>query len=151
MAKLKPESYRRRKKGEEPIIRLHVKDREKYVISKAKEQGNKCPVCLRDLGDDLSKKCLDHDHKSGFCRDILCVQCNGFEGKLKNMKSRMKNFDISFEEFIKNIHAYWGKHVDKPSNVFHWKHKTKQDKKDRARAKAKANRLKKIKEQENNG
>ena len=38
---------------------------------------NKCELCEVVLeGKGRNKKCLDHDHKSGLFRNVLCNNCN---------------------------------------------------------------------------
>ena len=37
-----------------------------------------CEECGCDLG--LVKRCLDHDHSTGFIRDVLCNRCNVIRG-----------------------------------------------------------------------
>jgi hypothetical protein len=41
----------------------------------AAKQGNKCPVCQGVLTKEL-RPCVDHDHKTGAVRGILCHRCN---------------------------------------------------------------------------
>ena len=48
-------------------------------------QGYKCPLCRQPLGPNTKKKpALDHDHSTGYIRGVLCVNCNGKEGKVWN-------------------------------------------------------------------
>lgn len=57
--------------------------RRKYGLSAAewrllwKEQGGKCPICGKKLVRGKGKACIDHDHKTGRVRGILCgMFCN---------------------------------------------------------------------------
>ncbi len=40
------------------------------------EQGNKCKVC----GKELTRPCIDHNHKTNRVRGVLCQKCNAFLG-----------------------------------------------------------------------
>jgi hypothetical protein len=39
-------------------------------------QDNKCPVCLKHESEFTIKLAVDHDHKSGEVRGLLCNYCN---------------------------------------------------------------------------
>lgn len=45
-----------------------------------KEQGGLCLICQRDLA---GKGHVDHDHKTGEVRGILCFPCNGGLGQFQ--------------------------------------------------------------------
>ena len=47
------------------------------------EQGNKCPVCGTDLTGHR-KYAVDHCHKTGRVRGILCPKCNTGLGHFKD-------------------------------------------------------------------
>lgn len=51
-----------------------------------KEQGGKCKICESyDNGNKRNKYfCVDHDHKTGKVRGLLCHPCNSAIGKLKD-------------------------------------------------------------------
>ena len=46
-------------------------------------QGNKCAICLGELGVDKCKPRVDHHHESGQVREILCNQCNSGLGMFR--------------------------------------------------------------------
>lgn len=48
------------------------------------EQGNTCPLCGEPLRNKTTRKrpALDHDHSTGFIRGVLCINCNGSEGRI---------------------------------------------------------------------
>ena len=62
-----------------------------------KKQNNTCPLCEGKIGTARSKKrpALDHDHTTGIIRDVLCINCNGMEGKIWNLLRRMKKGEAS--------------------------------------------------------
>ncbi|MGW5397787.1 endonuclease VII domain-containing protein [Streptomyces sp. NPDC003952] len=39
------------------------------------EQGGKCAICRQSRQQRLS---VDHDHKTGLCRGLLCRRCNNY-------------------------------------------------------------------------
>lgn len=43
-------------------------------------QNNTCAICTRDLA--ALRACLDHDHRTGAVRGVLCFDCNTAIGKL---------------------------------------------------------------------
>ena len=59
----------------------HYHLQQKYGISAAEvdilksSQGGLCPIC-----QERSAEHVDHDHKTGKVRAILCELCNGFLG-----------------------------------------------------------------------
>lgn len=56
-----------------------------------KEQGYRCLLCKVDLRRIQSRNiCLDHCHKTGFIRGVLCRNCNGVLGKVENLATRAK-------------------------------------------------------------
>ena len=50
---------------------------DKYINCKNCEE---CNVELQEGNAKLNKKCLDHDHKTGLFRNIICNRCNVIRG-----------------------------------------------------------------------
>jgi len=44
-------------------------------------QGFECAICGKALKPNSSKVCLDHSHKTGEIRGVLCRQCNAYIGR----------------------------------------------------------------------
>lgn len=63
----------------------------KRVYGLTKEQYDeldegKCPVCERDWSPTV-RPCIDHDHKSGLVRGLLCIFCNRYRvGRLRDVR-----------------------------------------------------------------
>jgi hypothetical protein len=79
--------------------KTQYKSRRKYALKKkynitleeynsmAHSQENKCAIC----GDISGKLCVDHDHKTGEVRGLLCTNCNTSLGKFKDSIEILKN------------------------------------------------------------
>jgi len=97
-----------------------------------RRQGQKCVLC--DSPVQPLHRCVDHDHKTGYIRDVLCRNCNGMEGKLLNIANRGKR-RLSTLAWLKNVVAYYERHI-KPRAIsgtyvlIHPTHKTEQEKRD---------------------
>lgn len=50
------------------------------------KQNSKCAICKREIG-----LCIDHDHKTGKTRGLLCHACNRAIGLLKENEEILKN------------------------------------------------------------
>ena len=48
-----------------------------------KDQNNACKIC-KSAHSDEQKLCVDHSHKTGKVRGLLCHQCNKALGLLKD-------------------------------------------------------------------
>lgn len=53
-----------------------------YDLLKA-AQGGSCAICRRATGA-TKKLAVDHDHKTGFVRGLLCGPCNGMLGNARD-------------------------------------------------------------------
>ena len=91
--KAKDPFYYRRKK----LLKMYGITHEQYEQMYAKQRGL-CAICLkpeaRCLYGGLSKLVVDHNHKTGRVRALLCHRCNVALGTVEN------------EEFVKKALAY---------------------------------------------
>jgi len=76
--------------------------REKFVISKYNltkkeydkiyfEQVGKCAICGTPESELNKSLCVDHDHKTGKVRGLLCSLCNKGLGSFKDNQSNIEN------------------------------------------------------------
>lgn len=115
-----------------------------------KHQNRICPLCGGVMGGTGKKPALDHDHVTGFVRDVICLNCNGIEGKITNLANRAKH-KMTKLEWLRNLVAYLERHeTPRHGGVIHPTHKTEAEKrlarnkkaqKRRAEIKAKAKEL----------
>lgn len=94
------------------------------IIQKA--QGNICPLCERKFSTKVVG-CLDHDHKTGYIRGVLCRACNRFEGQVNN-RVNMAGASADAVKFLENLAAYWKKHSVPQTAYLHPTHKTDEEK-----------------------
>ncbi len=66
---------------------LSVKEYEKLFF----EQGGKCTICGTPQSELKKNLCVDHDHKTGKVRGLLCVLCNQGLGSFKDNQSNIEN------------------------------------------------------------
>jgi hypothetical protein len=111
--------------------------REKVIL----EQGGKCWLCEIDLKTVVP--CLDHDHETGRIRGVLCQNCNGIEGKIKNLARRAKREKTNYD-FVNKILSYWNHFSALQRPELHPTHKTEDEKRLRRNKKARERRKKKI-------
>ena len=98
-------------------------------------QKNKCAICSKALAD--GDWCLDHDHKTGFIRGVLCRNCNRGEGKVRTISTICKRGGTQIG-WLSNLLAYLLLHRVPQSNFIHPTHKTETERVVARRAEARA-------------
>jgi hypothetical protein len=100
------------------------------------QQGGRCALCLQriKLGADV----LDHDHATGAVRGVLHRGCNSLLGKIENNHKRYGIEDLS--SFLMGTPSYLLRHRENRTGLLHPTHKTPEEKRLRANAKARATR-----------
>jgi len=64
------------------------------------EQGGGCAICERPPRDDIALH-VDHDHRTGLIRGLLCFRCNNAVGDLDNdpeVASALAGYLVAFQE-----------------------------------------------------
>lgn len=110
-----------------------------------RKQENICPLCERDLSYiKAQQRCVDHDHSkqgesAGAIRGVLCSNCNGNEGRIRNRVLVSKGH-LSEIEWLKNLLDYWVEHQENRTGLIHHTHKTPNEERLLKNKKAKAYR-----------
>lgn len=123
-------TYRRLKTSEISLVKKALYDR----------QGGVCELCRARI-PALVNACLDHDHDTGLVRGVLCRNCNGIEGKIKNLARRAAR-GMPVQNFLGHVILYWNKHSVNKTGLLHPTHKTDTEKRDLRNKKARARRKK---------
>lgn len=107
-----------------------------------KRQDYRCGICQTPLKAVSANACLDHDHTTGHIRGVLCRNCNGIEGKIKNLVTRGRKH-YSHADYLGRIIMYWLYHQKNPLGLFHPVHKTDDEKRELRNKKARLARARK--------
>lgn len=91
------------------------------------QQNNCCAVCGVEIDGATVQGCLDHDHKNGTVRGVLCRNCNSMEGKVLTCATRAKRGESQIR-WLSKLLRYWQFWADNPSSIIHPTHKTDEDK-----------------------
>ena len=101
----KKKTARRKYRGKRKEMQLKVKynlTMEEYNIM-LMEQEEACSICFSpetvriSKGDGVRSLAVDHDHKTGKVRSLLCNRCNTLLGRYENNRELFSKF----EEYIK--------------------------------------------------
>lgn len=66
-------------------------------------QGGRCGICKRRLYSKRYKAfCVDHDHETGDIRGLLCHNCNGAIGMLRDCPATIKNAAVWVEGTVRS-------------------------------------------------
>lgn len=67
------------------------------------DQSGTCVLCKRKP----NVPCLDHCHRDGYIRGVLCRGCNALLGKLENNRARYGLSDeVAFNNFLRGVLPY---------------------------------------------
>lgn len=121
--------------------RRRIKTAEIPIVKQAliQRQHHKCCLCPEPL--TMLSGCLDHNHKTGLIRGVLCRNCNGIEGKIYNLANRAKR-TLTPKDFLGQVILYWIKHEADQTGLYHPLHKTVDEKRIATNTKARKRRAK---------
>jgi hypothetical protein len=89
--------------------------------AKSAMQKYSCPICRSSLVQ--GRATLDHSHKNGNCRSVLCNSCNVGEGKvLAALLFRTTTANLAYKDpitWLRNLANYLEFHRDNPSGIIH--------------------------------
>ena len=120
-------------------MRLKIKEIPEYRQALAEKQGLACGLCGYSLAGKVAN--LDHDHKTGLIRSVLCRQCNTLLGKIENFLNTYGHDHPRI--FLSRAWGYMEDHRRHPGEVYHPSYKTPEEKKAARNARARARRSKK--------
>ena len=113
------------------MTRLKTKDIATTRESLLLQQNNKCALCGKDIDDAV----LDHNHKTGVIRAVLHRGCNALEGIITNRAAMSGITDMP--SYLRGLADYLDLHQVDQTGLLHPTHKTAEEKKERAKKKAK--------------
>ena len=110
------------------LVRRRLKTTEVSIVKKRiyDQQNGDCAICGIHM-HNLSDACLDHDHYSGLVRGVLCRNCNGIEGKIKNLVRRACR-GLPFKDYLGRVILYWIKYETDQTGLYHPTHKSDDEK-----------------------
>jgi len=118
--------------AEIPIVKRAILD---------KRQNWACAFCPNPLTVLTGR--LDHDHSTGRVRGVLCNNCNGIEGKIKNLVNRGRK-GMAPQDYLGKVILYWIQHSTDQTGLLHPTHLDAEEKRIKRNTKARKVRKKKI-------
>ncbi len=73
-------------------------------------QAQRCLLCGEKFGLKGKKPALDHDHRTGYIRQVLCLWCNGMLGKVENASQRCVGKKGDLLPWLERAVAYLNDH-----------------------------------------
>jgi hypothetical protein len=117
-------------------MRIKPKDikplREQILV----EQRGLCAICQEPIQPD--EAVLDHCHKTGYIRAVLHRGCNAYIGHMENNMPRNRITPNRLQQILNNFQFYINSH----RLQIHPTHRTPEERKERAKKRAKARRKK---------
>lgn len=121
------------------ITRGEVADIRSKILA---AQGFKCALCGKSLRNSKTRggAALDHCHETGVIRGVLCVTCNGGEGKIKSTCIRYGGGTLNWNKWLRDLVAYLSFHGTPRTQYIHPTHLTDNEKRLKRNKKARLKR-----------
>jgi hypothetical protein len=119
------------------LTKLKPKDIKPTRESILVEQRGLCAICHEFI--EPTEAVLDHCHKTGYIRAVLHRGCNAYIGHMENNMARNLISPNRLAKILTNFEIYIATH----RLILHPTHRTPEERKERARKRAKAKRAKK--------
>lgn len=120
------------------MMRIKQSEVAAYRLSILDEQNGVCEICMVSLIGKLSN--LDHEHKTGRIRAVLCRECNTLLGKVENFLNTYGH--PRGQAFLSNAWNYIWAYKNYPRNLYHHSYRTPDEKRLARNARARAKRAK---------
>lgn len=104
-----------------------------------KRQAFTCALCPIKLTVQTGR--LDHDHSTGLVRGVLCNNCNGIEGKIKNLVNRGRRGQAK-HDYLGKLVLYWLTHSTDQTGLLYPTHLNTEEKRLKKNARARKVRKK---------
>lgn len=115
-----------------------------YRENQLQKQSGLDPITMQKI----TVPCLDHDHVSGVCRQVLDRETNAFEGKVFNAWRRYLRYKgVTLTEAVNGLTRYYLQ--DYSCNPLHPTFRTKDEKRELRNLRARRRRDKKNKPKDN--
>lgn len=103
------------------VRQLRDAEVDSFRKSMAAKQKYRCPLCKGSLAHGINA--LDHSHKNGSVRAVLCRSCNVSEGKvLAGVLFRTPLGNLAHSDsiqWLRNLADYWEHHNANPTGIIH--------------------------------
>lgn len=103
----------------------------------SKRQEGKCAICGTPC--TVTTGCLDHNHDTGIIRGVLCRNCNGIEGKIRNLVTRGRR-GMPHKDYLGAVLLYWIHHETDRTGLLYPTHLTLEEKRVKINARARKKR-----------
>jgi hypothetical protein len=112
-------------------MRLKTNEIRDFRLKTLLAQGHNCALCNEVIA--ATEAVLDHDHKTGYVRGVLHRGCNSLLGKIENSLTMNRITPDRLKSILDNLQFYTTQHLA----VLHPTHRTLEEKKLRAKKRAK--------------